>query len=50
LGYRIRDLEVYCEIVGEGKPIVMVHGMGVDHKTMKYVENDPIKAIRKVKE
>jgi pimeloyl-ACP methyl ester carboxylesterase len=32
---RIRDLEVYCEIIGEGKPIVMVHGMGVDHRTMK---------------
>jgi pimeloyl-ACP methyl ester carboxylesterase len=32
---RVRDLEVYCEIVGEGKPIVMVHGMGVDHRTMK---------------
>jgi len=32
---RIRDLEVYCEIVGEGSPIVMVHGMGVDHRTMK---------------
>jgi pimeloyl-ACP methyl ester carboxylesterase len=32
---RIRDLDVYCEVVGEGKPIVMVHGMGVDHRTMK---------------
>lgn len=32
---RTRDLEVYCEIVGEGRPIVMVHGMGVDHRTMK---------------
>lgn len=32
---KIRDLEVYCEIIGEGKPIVMVHGMGVDHKVMK---------------
>lgn len=32
---RIRDLEVYCEIVGEGTPILMVHGMGVDHRTMK---------------
>lgn len=32
---RIRDLEVYCEIVGEGTPVVMVHGMGVDHRTMK---------------
>jgi hypothetical protein len=32
---RIRDLQVYCEIVGEGIPIVMVHGMGVDHRTIK---------------
>ncbi len=32
---RIHGLEVYCEVVGEGKPIVMVHGMGVDHRTMK---------------
>jgi len=32
---RIRDLEVHCEIVGEGKPVVMVHGMGVDYRTMK---------------
>ena len=32
---KIHDLEVYCEIVGEGKPIVMIHGMGVDHRTMK---------------
>ena len=31
---RIRDL-VYCEIVGEGKPIVMIHAMGVDPRTMK---------------
>jgi pimeloyl-ACP methyl ester carboxylesterase len=32
---KIRDLEVYCEVVGEGMPVVMVHGMGVDHRTMK---------------
>jgi pimeloyl-ACP methyl ester carboxylesterase len=32
---RIRDLEVHCEVIGEGKPVVMVHGMGVDHRTMK---------------
>jgi pimeloyl-ACP methyl ester carboxylesterase len=32
---RIRDLEVYYEIAGEGKPIMMIHGMGVDHRTMK---------------
>ncbi len=35
MGCRIRNLEVYCEIIGEGMPILMVHGMGVDHKTMK---------------
>lgn len=32
---RVRDLDVYCEICGEGRPIVMVHGMGVDSRTMK---------------
>jgi pimeloyl-ACP methyl ester carboxylesterase len=32
---RIRDLDVYCDIVGQGRPVVMVHGMGVDHRTMK---------------
>ena len=32
---RIQDVEVYYEIIGDGKPIVMVHGMGVDHRTMK---------------
>jgi pimeloyl-ACP methyl ester carboxylesterase len=26
---------VFCEIIGEEMPIVMVHGMGVDHRTMK---------------
>ncbi len=31
---RIKDLDVYCEIVGDGMPVVMVHGMGVDHRTM----------------
>jgi pimeloyl-ACP methyl ester carboxylesterase len=32
---RINDLEIYCEIIGDGTPVVMVHGMGVDHRTMK---------------
>ena len=32
---KIRNLEVFCEVIGEGKPVVMVHGMGVDHRTMK---------------
>ena len=35
MGCKIRDLEVYCEVIGEGKPVVMVHGMGVDHRTIK---------------
>ncbi len=32
---RVRDLDVYCEVFGEGRPIVSVHGMGVDSRTMK---------------
>jgi len=31
---KIKDLDVYYEVVGEGMPVVMVHGMGVDHRTM----------------
>jgi pimeloyl-ACP methyl ester carboxylesterase len=31
---KIRDLKVYCQVIGSGMPIVMVHGMGVDHRTM----------------
>ena len=30
---KLRDLDVYCEVIGEGLPVVMVHGMGVDHRT-----------------
>jgi pimeloyl-ACP methyl ester carboxylesterase len=32
--HRIQDLDVYTRIVGEGTPVVMVHGFGVDHRTM----------------
>jgi pimeloyl-ACP methyl ester carboxylesterase len=32
---RIRDLDVYTDMRGEGVPVVMVHGMGVDHRVMK---------------
>ena len=31
---RIRDLDVYNDVRGEGRPVVMVHGMGVDHRVM----------------
>ncbi len=32
---RVRDLDVHCEVFGEGRLIVSVHGMGVDLRTMK---------------
>ncbi len=32
---RIRDLDVYYEIVGEGRALLAVHGMGVDHRVMR---------------
>ena len=28
----INNLNLYYEVVGEGKPLVMVHGNGEDHK------------------
>ena len=31
---RIRDLDVYCDVRGDGAPVLMVHGMGVDHRVM----------------
>ena len=31
---RIRDMGVYTDVRGEGVPVVMVHGMGVDHRVM----------------
>jgi len=32
---RIRDLDVPYEAIGSGPPVVMLHGMGVDHRTLK---------------
>jgi pimeloyl-ACP methyl ester carboxylesterase len=31
----IRDTNVFYEIMGTGKPVLMVHGMGVDHRALK---------------
>jgi pimeloyl-ACP methyl ester carboxylesterase len=32
---KIRSTNVSYEIVGSGKPVLMVHGMGVDHRALK---------------
>ncbi|HHT7189620.1 TPA: alpha/beta fold hydrolase [Bacillus cereus] len=32
--YRIKDTEIYYEIVGEGKPVIIIHGCAPDHRLM----------------
>ncbi|EEM82515.1 MULTISPECIES: alpha/beta fold hydrolase [Bacillus] len=32
--YRIKDAEIYYEIVGEGKPVIIIHGCSPDHRLM----------------
>ncbi|MDQ0092049.1 pimeloyl-ACP methyl ester carboxylesterase [Paenibacillus anaericanus] len=32
---RVRDVNIYYEVYGEGTPIVMIHGWGPDHRLMK---------------
>ncbi|MGG0459429.1 alpha/beta fold hydrolase [Bacillus mycoides] len=32
---RIKDAEIYYEIVGEGKPVIIIHGCTPDHRLMK---------------
>ena len=32
--YRIKDAEIYYEIVGEGKPVIIIHGRSPDHRLM----------------
>lgn len=32
--YKVKDLEVNCEILGRGRPIIILHGTHVDHKLM----------------
>ncbi len=31
---RVKDMDVYYEMFGEGRPIIMFHGWGIDHRHM----------------
>lgn len=31
---KIKDIEIFYKIVGKGKPIVVLHGLGLDHRIM----------------
>jgi pimeloyl-ACP methyl ester carboxylesterase len=31
---KVRDIDIYYETYGEGKPILMIHGYGIDHNVM----------------
>ncbi|MGN4819978.1 alpha/beta fold hydrolase [Bacillus cereus group sp. MYBK139-2] len=33
--YRIKDAEIYYEIIGEGKPVIIIHGCAPDHRLMQ---------------
>ncbi len=33
---KINDLSIFYEIIGEGVPIIMIHGYSLDHSSMKY--------------
>ena len=33
--YKIKDLNIYYEVHGEGKPVICIHGYTVDHNLMK---------------
>ncbi len=32
--YSIRDLEIHYEDIGSGRPVIMLHGFGLDHRVM----------------
>lgn len=32
---RIGDVDVHYEVIGEGKPVLMIHGYGLDHHVMR---------------
>ncbi|WP_327133382.1 hypothetical protein OG311_23860 [Streptomyces sp. NBC_01343] len=34
---RVNGVDLYCEVVGEGEPLVLVHGSWVDHETWQRV-------------
>ncbi len=36
---RTNGIEMYYEVLGEGKPIVLLHGLGLDHSIWKEVVN-----------
>ncbi len=33
--FEYRDISIYYEIIGKGKPVLMIHGWGPDHRLMK---------------
>lgn len=33
--YKIQDAAIHYEVIGEGKPIIMIHGIYVDLELMK---------------
>ena len=35
--HRINDIDLYCETLGEGPPVVLVHGSWTDHRTWRDV-------------
>lgn len=35
MNYHYQDIDLYYECIGEGKPIVLLHGLGCDHRLMK---------------
>lgn len=35
MNYHDQDIDLYYECIGEGKPIVFLHGLGCDHRLMK---------------
>lgn len=32
---KVKNIPIYYEVIGQGKPIVMIHGYTPDHRLMK---------------